>query len=60
LGESETAKFVWRPKVTTPADGEAFEKLMRLVEVLEDDDDVQNVTTNVEASEDVMAAYAAS
>ncbi|WP_210528022.1 YebC/PmpR family DNA-binding transcriptional regulator [Rubellimicrobium arenae] len=60
LGESETAKFVWRPKVTTPADGDTFEKLMRLVEVLEDDDDVQNVTTNVEASEDVMAAYAAS
>jgi hypothetical protein len=29
LGESETAKFVWRPKVTTPATGEAFEKLMR-------------------------------
>jgi hypothetical protein len=22
LGESETAKFVWRPKVTTPAEGE--------------------------------------
>ena len=58
LGESETTKFVWRPKVTTPADGETFEKLMRLVEVLEDDDDVQNVTTNVEASQEVMAAYA--
>ena len=38
----------------------ANNKLMRLIEVLEDDDDVQNVTTNVEASEDVMAAYAAS
>ena len=58
LGESETTKFVWRPKVTTPADGETFEKLMRLVEVLEDDDDVHNVTTNVEASQEVMAAYA--
>jgi len=58
LGESETAKFVWRPTVTAPADGETFEKLMRLVEVLEDDDDVQLVVTNVEASEEVMAAYA--
>ena len=35
-------------------------KLMKLVETLEDDDDVQSVTTNVEASDDVMAAYAAS
>jgi transcriptional/translational regulatory protein YebC/TACO1 len=60
LGESETAKFVWRPKVTTPVEGEAFEKLMRLIEVLEDDDDVQSVTTNMETSEEAMAAYAAS
>ena len=60
LGESETAKFVWRPKVTTPVEGEAFEKLMRLVEVLEDDDDVQSVTTNMETSDETMAAYAAS
>jgi transcriptional/translational regulatory protein YebC/TACO1 len=41
-------------------EGEAFEKLMRLVEVLEDDDDVQSVTTNMETSEEAMAAYAAS
>ena len=43
LGESETAKFVWRPKLTTPVEGEVFEKLMRLIEILEDDDDVQAV-----------------
>ena len=60
LGESETARFVWRPKVTAPADAEAYERLMRLVETLEDDDDVQSVTTNVEASEEVMRAYAES
>ena len=60
LGESETAKFVWRPQTTAPVDGEAFERLMRLVEILEDDDDVQNVVTNVEASDEVMRAYAES
>ncbi len=60
LGESETAKFVWRPKVTTPVEGESFDKLMRLIEVLEDDDDVQSVTTNMETSDETMAAYAAS
>jgi transcriptional/translational regulatory protein YebC/TACO1 len=39
-------------------DLEGLTKLMRLVETLEDDDDVQSVTTNVEASDEVMAAYA--
>ena len=60
LGESETTKFVWRPKVTAPVEGEGLEKLMRLVEVLEEDDDVQSVTTNMETSDEAMAAYAAS
>ena len=59
LGESETARFVWRPTVTAPVDGDAFERLMRLVEVLEDDDDVQAVVTNMEAPDDVLEAYAA-
>jgi YebC/PmpR family DNA-binding regulatory protein len=60
LGESETTKFIWKPKTTTPVDLETLEKLMKLVEVLEDDDDVQSVTTNFEASDEVMAAYEAS
>jgi len=60
LGESETAKLVWRPKTTAPVDFETLERLMRLVEVLEDDDDVQLVITNFEASDEVMAAWAAS
>jgi YebC/PmpR family DNA-binding regulatory protein len=60
LGESETTKFIWKPKTTTPVDLETLEKLMKLVEILEDDDDVQTVTTNFEASDEVMAAYAAS
>jgi transcriptional/translational regulatory protein YebC/TACO1 len=60
LGESETAKFIWKPKTTTPVDLETLEKLMKLVDVLEDDDDVQSVTTNFEASDAVMEAYEAS
>ncbi len=57
LGDSETAKFIWKPKVSTPVDLETLVKLMKLVDVLEDDDDVQSVTTNFEASDDVMEAY---
>ncbi|ARO15178.1 hypothetical protein BVG79_01836 [Ketogulonicigenium robustum] len=61
LGESETAKLVWRPQTTAPiTDLETLQKLMKLIETLEDDDDVQNVTSNIEASDELMAEYAAS
>ncbi|RYH01842.1 YebC/PmpR family DNA-binding transcriptional regulator [Salipiger sp. IMCC34102] len=60
LGESESTKLVWQPNMQTELDLEGLQKLMRLVETLEDDDDVQSVTTNVEASDEVMAAYAES
>jgi len=36
-------------------DLENMEKLMKLVDALEEDDDVQRVTTNFEASDEVMA-----
>ncbi|KAA9008003.1 YebC/PmpR family DNA-binding transcriptional regulator [Histidinibacterium aquaticum] len=58
LGESETTKLVWRPVNTTELDLEGLQKLMKLVEALEDDDDVQSVTTNFEAPDEVMEAYA--
>ncbi|MEO0401463.1 MAG: YebC/PmpR family DNA-binding transcriptional regulator [Pseudomonadota bacterium] len=55
LGESESTKLVWRPTTTTEMDLEGMNKLMKLVDALEDDDDVQQVTTNFEASDEVMA-----
>ncbi len=54
LGEPETAKLVWRPNMTTELDLEGMKKLMKLVDALEDDDDVQRVTTNFEASDEVL------
>lgn len=58
LGESETAKLVWVANILSELDLEGVEKLMRLVDALEDDDDIQNVTTNMDASDEVMQAYA--
>lgn len=55
LGESESTKLVWRPTTTTEMDLEGMQKLMKLMDALEDDDDVQQVTTNFEASDEVMA-----
>ena len=55
LGESDSTKLIWKPTTTTELDLEGMQKLMRLVDALEDDDDVQRVTTNFEASDEVMA-----
>ena len=56
LGESESAKLIWKPQTTTELDLEGMEKLMKLIDILEDDDDVQRVTANFEISDEVMAA----
>lgn len=56
LGESEATKLIWKPTTTTELDLHAMQKLMKLVDSLEDDDDVQRVTTNFEASDEVMLA----
>ena len=56
LGESESAKLIWLPQTTTELDLEGMEKLMKLIDTLEDDDDVQRVTANFEVSDEVMAA----
>jgi YebC/PmpR family DNA-binding regulatory protein len=55
LGESETSKLIWKPNITTPLELAGAEKLMRLIEALEDDDDVQKVTANFDISDEVMA-----
>jgi YebC/PmpR family DNA-binding regulatory protein len=59
LGEAETVKAVWRAKTMAPVNEEAAQGLMKLVETLEEDDDVQNVFTNFEVSDEVMAKLTA-
>ena len=55
LGESEESKLVWKPQNRTNVDLDAAQKLMRLIEALEDDDDVQTVTANFDVPEEVAA-----
>ncbi len=55
LGESDSTKLIWKPNLSTELDLEGMEKLMRLVDALEDDDDIQRVTTNFEASDEVLS-----
>jgi YebC/PmpR family DNA-binding regulatory protein len=56
LGESQSTKLIWKPTTTTELDVDGLRSLMKLVDALEDDDDVQRVTTNFEANDEVMAA----
>ena len=55
LGESNEAKFIWKPQTLTEVDLETAQKLMRLIDMLEEDDDVQTVTHNFDIPEDVAA-----
>ncbi|NNM72746.1 YebC/PmpR family DNA-binding transcriptional regulator [Enterovirga aerilata] len=55
FGEPRKSALVWKPQNAVAVDDEAGEKLLRLVESLEDHDDVQNVYGNFELSETLMA-----
>lgn len=59
LGQPSSAKLVWRPKTTTPVDGEAVQNLLDMIAALEDNDDVQNVYANFEVSDAALAKFAA-
>jgi YebC/PmpR family DNA-binding regulatory protein len=51
LGEAKSTGVVWRPKSQTPVSGDAVATLMKLIDALEDDDDVQNVYSNEDIAE---------
>jgi len=55
LGESTSTRLIWKPTITTDMDLDAMQKLMKLIDALEEDDDVQRVTANFEVSDEVMA-----
>ena len=50
LGPAKSTAHAWRPKALTPLSGDAVATLMKLIETLEDDDDVQNVYSNADIS----------
>ena len=59
FGPAESARLVWRPRSTAPIDEETATTVFKLLETLEDSDDVQNVYANFEVAEDVMARLGA-
>jgi YebC/PmpR family DNA-binding regulatory protein len=59
LGQPSVAKLSWRPKTTSPVEGETVQTLLDMIAALEDNDDVQNVYANFEVSDDALAKFAA-
>ena len=58
LGEPESVKLAWRPQTSVDvAEGDA-EQLLKLVDTLEEDDDVQTVWGNYEVSDAVLEKLA--
>ncbi len=54
--EYESAESSFVPSVTVPLDEDGARKVFKLIDALEDCDDVQNVYANFDVSDDVMAA----
>jgi YebC/PmpR family DNA-binding regulatory protein len=54
LGEADSVKVVWKPNLTSAVDEDQARSIMKLVAMLEDDDDVQTVFANFEVSDEVM------
>jgi YebC/PmpR family DNA-binding regulatory protein len=59
FGEPRKAGLVWKPQNTVPVDDEKGEKLFKLMELLNEHDDVQNVYANFEVSDALMSKMSA-
>jgi YebC/PmpR family DNA-binding regulatory protein len=54
LGEAESVKLAWRPQTHVAVDEGQAAQLLKLVDALDDDDDVQTVWGNYDIADDVM------
>ncbi|MFO1060480.1 MAG: YebC/PmpR family DNA-binding transcriptional regulator [Dongiaceae bacterium] len=59
FGPAREARLSWRPLNSVPVDADAAETLLRLLDMLEDNDDVQTVSANFEIADEVMARLTA-
>jgi YebC/PmpR family DNA-binding regulatory protein len=59
FGEPRKASLVWRPQNTVSVDDEQGEKLLKLIENLNEHDDVQNVYANFEVSDALVSRMSA-
>lgn len=58
FGDPEGAELIWKPQTLTAIDEDKASTLMKLLDVLEDNDDVQSVFANEDISDEVMEKLA--
>jgi len=59
FGEPRKSALLWKPQNTVAVDDEAGEKVIKLIEALDDSDDVQNVYANFEVSDALVQKMSA-
>lgn len=59
FGAAEDAALTWKPQNTVPVGEDKVQQLFKLLEALEDSDDVQTVSANFDVDDDVMATLTA-
>ncbi len=59
FGDPAEAGVEWQPNTTVMLDEDAARAVLKFIDILEDDDDVQNVYANFEVPDDVMAKLSA-
>jgi len=59
FGEPRKSALLWKPQNTVSVDDEAGEKILKLIEALDDSDDVQNVYANFEVSDALVQKMSA-
>ena len=55
FGDPRAAALTWRPRTTVPVDEAHAETLLKLLDALDDNDDVQRVSANFEIADEVMS-----
>ena len=60
FGVAEEAALTWKPQNTVPVGEDKVQQLFKLLEALDDNDDVQTVSANFDVDDDVMATLTAS
>ncbi len=54
FGVAQSAKLIWQPTITSAPNDEQLVQVLKLIEVLEDNDDVQTVTANFDVSDEAL------
>jgi len=59
FGDPEESSLVWKPQTTVPIDEEQAATLLKLLDILDDSDDVQRVAANYEISDEILTRLTA-